>query len=171
MYVKPSPSPPLPLSICLVIWKLPDTKLLYNWVFRFVAKDGAMLKEKIFHCKLDFSALCKHRPKILTDVFWVNVTQSLGPSCCVIVQVKLRRSQFSAFLFYFISFPLCTLNKIICHHLILRCNAFFTLKCIRKDSDKVVKIALMREAAKRVTLGPDSLPSICFYSVLNAHSR
>lgn len=39
-----------------------------------------------------------------------------------------------------------------------------------KDSDKVVKIALMREAAKRVTLGPDSLPSICFYSVLNAHS-
>ena len=72
-----------------------------------------MMKEKIFHCKLDFSALCKHRPKILTDVFWVNVTQSLAPSCCVIVQVKLRRSQFSAFLFYFISFPLCTLNKII----------------------------------------------------------
>lgn len=39
-----------------------------------------------------------------------------------------------------------------------------------KDSDKVVKIVLMREAAKRVKLGPDALPSICFYSVLNAHS-
>lgn len=39
-----------------------------------------------------------------------------------------------------------------------------------KDSDKVVKIVLMREAAKRVKLGPDVLPSICFYSVLNAHS-
>ncbi|XP_078345070.1 transcription initiation factor TFIID subunit 5-like [Oculina patagonica] len=39
-----------------------------------------------------------------------------------------------------------------------------------KDSDKLVKITLMREAAKRLTLGPDTLPSICFYSVLNAHA-
>ena len=41
----------------------------------------------------------------------------------------------------------------------------------RKDSDKLVKITLLREATKRVTLSPDNLPSICFYSVLNAHSR
>jgi len=40
-----------------------------------------------------------------------------------------------------------------------------------KDSDKLIKITLMREAAKRLTLGPDTLPSICFYSVLNAHAR
>jgi len=40
-----------------------------------------------------------------------------------------------------------------------------------KDSDKLIKITLMREAAKRLTLGPDTLPSICFYSVLNAHVR
>ncbi|CAH3195506.1 unnamed protein product [Porites evermanni] len=40
----------------------------------------------------------------------------------------------------------------------------------KKDSDKLVKITLLREAAKRVTLSPDNLPSICFYSVLNAHS-
>ncbi|KAJ7373053.1 Transcription initiation factor TFIID subunit 5 [Desmophyllum pertusum] len=39
-----------------------------------------------------------------------------------------------------------------------------------KDSDKLFKISLMREAAKRLTLGPDILPSICFYSVLNAHA-
>ena len=75
-----------------------------------------MMKAKIFHCKLNFScfaALCNYRLKILTDFFWGNVTQYLRPSCCVIIQVKLQRSQFSAFLFYFISFPLCTLNKII----------------------------------------------------------
>ncbi|KAM7436900.1 Transcription initiation factorTFIID subunit 5 [Porites harrisoni] len=41
---------------------------------------------------------------------------------------------------------------------------------VMKDSDKLVKITLLREAAKRVTLSPDNLPSICFYSVLNAHS-
>ena len=42
---------------------------------------------------------------------------------------------------------------------------------IRKDSDKLVKITLIREAGKRVRLGPDLLPSICFYSILNAHTR
>ncbi|OCT69991.1 transcription initiation factor TFIID subunit 5 [Xenopus laevis] len=38
-----------------------------------------------------------------------------------------------------------------------------------KDSDKLDKIIIMKEAAKRVTLSSDSLPSICFYSFLNAY--
>ncbi|XP_068113612.1 transcription initiation factor TFIID subunit 5 [Hyperolius riggenbachi] len=38
-----------------------------------------------------------------------------------------------------------------------------------KDSDKLDKIMIMKEAAKRVRLGPDMLPSICFYTFLNAY--
>ncbi|KAG8551636.1 hypothetical protein GDO81_004190 [Engystomops pustulosus] len=38
-----------------------------------------------------------------------------------------------------------------------------------KDSDKLDKIMIMKEAAKRVRLGPDCLPSICFYTFLNAY--
>ncbi|XP_011611342.1 transcription initiation factor TFIID subunit 5 [Takifugu rubripes] len=38
-----------------------------------------------------------------------------------------------------------------------------------KDSDKLDKIMYMKEATKRIRLGPDALPSICFYSFLNAY--
>uniref|UniRef100_A0A667XD94 Transcription initiation factor TFIID subunit 5 n=1 Tax=Myripristis murdjan TaxID=586833 RepID=A0A667XD94_9TELE len=38
-----------------------------------------------------------------------------------------------------------------------------------KDSDKLDKIMYMKEATKRIRLGPDTLPSICFYSFLNAY--
>ncbi|XP_063818028.1 transcription initiation factor TFIID subunit 5 isoform X2 [Pseudophryne corroboree] len=38
-----------------------------------------------------------------------------------------------------------------------------------KDSDKLDKIMIMKEAAKRVRLGSDILPSICFYTFLNAY--
>ncbi|KAJ7325158.1 hypothetical protein JRQ81_018178 [Phrynocephalus forsythii] len=38
-----------------------------------------------------------------------------------------------------------------------------------KDSDKQDKIMNMKEASKRVRLGPDCLPSICFYTFLNAY--
>ncbi|XP_023128967.2 transcription initiation factor TFIID subunit 5 isoform X1 [Amphiprion ocellaris] len=38
-----------------------------------------------------------------------------------------------------------------------------------KDSDKLDKIMYMKEATKRIRLGPDNLPSICFYSFLNAY--
>ncbi|MGH0135551.1 UNVERIFIED_CONTAM: hypothetical protein FKN15_066159 [Acipenser sinensis] len=38
-----------------------------------------------------------------------------------------------------------------------------------KDSDKLDKIMNMKEATKRVRLGPESLPSICFYTFLNAY--
>ncbi|XP_063236951.1 transcription initiation factor TFIID subunit 5 [Bacillus rossius redtenbacheri] len=37
-----------------------------------------------------------------------------------------------------------------------------------KDADKLEKVKALREASKRVTLGPDSLPSICFYTLLNS---
>lgn len=37
-----------------------------------------------------------------------------------------------------------------------------------KDADKFEKIKALREASKRVTLGAESLPSICFYTILNA---
>nr|CAD7459254.1 unnamed protein product [Timema tahoe] len=37
-----------------------------------------------------------------------------------------------------------------------------------KDADKMEKVKALREASKRVTLGPDSLPSICFYTLLNS---
>ncbi|KAG8034183.1 hypothetical protein G9C98_001267 [Cotesia typhae] len=37
-----------------------------------------------------------------------------------------------------------------------------------KDVDKLEKVKALREASKRVALGPDSLPSICFYTLLNA---
>lgn len=38
-----------------------------------------------------------------------------------------------------------------------------------KDSDKLDKIMYMKETTKRIRLGPDTLPSICFYSFLNAY--
>ncbi|XP_029466153.1 transcription initiation factor TFIID subunit 5 [Rhinatrema bivittatum] len=38
-----------------------------------------------------------------------------------------------------------------------------------KDSDKLDKIMNMKESTKRVRLGPDCLPSICFYTFLNAY--
>lgn len=40
----------------------------------------------------------------------------------------------------------------------------------RKDADKLEKIKALREASKRVTLGPDALPSVCMYTLLNANS-
>ncbi|CAM4595902.1 transcription initiation factor TFIID subunit 5 [Caretta caretta] len=38
-----------------------------------------------------------------------------------------------------------------------------------KDSDKLDKIMNMKEATKRVRLAPECLPSICFYTFLNAY--
>lgn len=38
-----------------------------------------------------------------------------------------------------------------------------------RDADKLDKINAMREATKRVRLGPESLPSVCFYTFLNSH--
>lgn len=38
-----------------------------------------------------------------------------------------------------------------------------------KDSDKLDKIMNMKEATKKIRLGPENLPSICFYSFLNAY--
>jgi len=37
-----------------------------------------------------------------------------------------------------------------------------------RDNDKNEKIKALREAQKRVNLGPDSLPSICYYTLLNS---
>jgi len=37
-----------------------------------------------------------------------------------------------------------------------------------RDIDKVEKVKALREATKRVNLGPDNLPSICFYTMLNS---
>uniref|UniRef100_A0A8C3B7I5 Transcription initiation factor TFIID subunit 5 n=1 Tax=Cairina moschata TaxID=8855 RepID=A0A8C3B7I5_CAIMO len=38
-----------------------------------------------------------------------------------------------------------------------------------KDSDKLDKVMNVKEAARRVRLGPECLPSICFYTFLNAY--
>jgi len=38
-----------------------------------------------------------------------------------------------------------------------------------RDTEKMDKITASREASKRLRLGPDSLPSICFYTLLNGH--
>ncbi|KAG5862261.1 hypothetical protein JTB14_016743 [Gonioctena quinquepunctata] len=38
-----------------------------------------------------------------------------------------------------------------------------------KDNDKLEKIKALREASRRVTLGPESLPSCCCYTLLNAN--
>ncbi|XP_042288567.1 transcription initiation factor TFIID subunit 5 isoform X2 [Thunnus maccoyii] len=38
-----------------------------------------------------------------------------------------------------------------------------------KDSDKLDKIMYMKESTKKIRLGPETLPSICFYSFLNAY--
>lgn len=40
-----------------------------------------------------------------------------------------------------------------------------------KDNDKKEKIKALRELSKRVNLGPESLPSICFYTLLNAGNK
>lgn len=37
-----------------------------------------------------------------------------------------------------------------------------------RDIDKQEKVRAMREAMKRVPLNPDSLPSVCFYTILNS---
>ncbi|KAL0274423.1 UNVERIFIED_CONTAM: hypothetical protein PYX00_006847 [Menopon gallinae] len=39
-----------------------------------------------------------------------------------------------------------------------------------KDADKLEKIKSLREASKRVTLGPETLPSVCMYTLLNSIS-
>ena len=39
----------------------------------------------------------------------------------------------------------------------------------RRDIDKVEKVKALREASKRVTLGPDTLPSICCYTMMNCN--
>ena len=38
----------------------------------------------------------------------------------------------------------------------------------RRDIDKLEKVKALREASKRVNLGPDNLPSICFYTLINS---
>lgn len=38
-----------------------------------------------------------------------------------------------------------------------------------RDADKMDKVSAMKEAFKRVRLGPESLPSICFYTFLNSY--
>ncbi|CAH1966580.1 unnamed protein product [Acanthoscelides obtectus] len=38
-----------------------------------------------------------------------------------------------------------------------------------KDNDKVEKVKALREVSKRVNLGPESLPSCCCYTLLNAN--
>lgn len=37
-----------------------------------------------------------------------------------------------------------------------------------RDVDKLEKLKALRESSKRVPLGPDSLPSVCFYTLLNS---
>ncbi|XP_037936602.1 transcription initiation factor TFIID subunit 5-like [Teleopsis dalmanni] len=39
-----------------------------------------------------------------------------------------------------------------------------------KDSDKLEKLKSLRETMKRIALNRDSLPSVCFYTILNAHN-
>ncbi|XP_017461471.1 PREDICTED: transcription initiation factor TFIID subunit 5-like [Rhagoletis zephyria] len=39
-----------------------------------------------------------------------------------------------------------------------------------KDADKMEKVKALRESSKRVPLNKDSLPSVCFYTILNAHN-
>eukprot|EP00090_Calanus_glacialis_P040049 TRINITY_DN6978_c0_g1_i1.p1 TRINITY_DN6978_c0_g1~~TRINITY_DN6978_c0_g1_i1.p1 ORF type:complete len:749 (-),score=253.58 TRINITY_DN6978_c0_g1_i1:122-2248(-) len=40
-----------------------------------------------------------------------------------------------------------------------------------KDSDKMEKARAIRESYKRANLGPDNIPSICMYSLMNVSSR
>lgn len=37
-----------------------------------------------------------------------------------------------------------------------------------RDTDKMEKAKQLREASKRQALGPDNLPSACFYTVMNS---
>ena len=37
-----------------------------------------------------------------------------------------------------------------------------------RDVDKAEKAKQLREAAKRQALGPDNLPSVCYYTVMNS---
>lgn len=37
-----------------------------------------------------------------------------------------------------------------------------------RDVDKLEKLKALKEASKRVSLGPDSLPSVCFYTLMNS---
>lgn len=40
-----------------------------------------------------------------------------------------------------------------------------------RDIDKIEKAKALRESAKRVTLSPERLPSVCFYTVLNGDQQ
>jgi len=40
-----------------------------------------------------------------------------------------------------------------------------------KDSDKMEKARAFRESYKKANLGPDNIPSICMYSLMNVSSR
>lgn len=52
------------------------------------------------------------------------------------------------------------------HQLKLKNNFIFLF--YRKETDKIEKGKALREASKRIQLGPESLPSICFYTLLNS---
>ncbi len=46
---------------------------------------------------------------------------------------------------------------------------FYSDYIFRKDTDKLEKVKAMRESSKRVTLGAETLPSICCYTLLNTY--
>ena len=48
-------------------------------------------------------------------------------------------------------------------------SQLFSKLCYRKDQDKLEKINAFREAIKRVRIGADQMPTVCFYSIANAH--
>ena len=45
------------------------------------------------------------------------------------------------------------------------------IKLLRRDIDKLEKIQTVKESRKRVELNADLLPSVCFYTFLNAYQR
>jgi len=75
------------------------------------------------------------------------------------------------FTFLFFSLTLChSCVVIFCWNVftVVTATTILLQSACRKDADKLEKVKALREASKRVTLGPDTLPSICFYTLLNS---
>lgn len=93
-------------------------------------------------------------------------------------QINLKRKKPKRIPFFLKKQSLIQMPHQVIVFLYLTCEFFLNLMLkfriyffffFRKDNDKIEKFKALREASKRVTLGAETLPSICCYTLLNAN--
>lgn len=79
---------------------------------------------------------------------------------------KLGLSEFIIAYAHCLPLQLACLNLVYLYY--CTCTVLHSHSSCRKDADKLEKVKALREASKRMTLSPDTLPSVCFYTLLNS---